>query len=148
MENRTIIARLNTALNQIDAVYDVIAKKHNLTYNSLMTIYMICEDENVTQKQICDTLYIPKSTVHSILNSFVEKGFVYLEQGANYKEKKLSVTEEGKVYFGSIMQEMELVENRALMALGDKNSAQLLMNAEKLAAYMNDALSEIMERRL
>lgn len=51
MNYRETMSRLNNALNHIDSAYVAIAKKHGLTFNGLMTVCLIAESDNVTQKK-------------------------------------------------------------------------------------------------
>jgi DNA-binding MarR family transcriptional regulator len=99
MNYRETMSRLNNALNNIDSAYAFIAKKHGLTFNALMMVCLIDESDNVTQKQICDALHLPKSTVHSILLDFIKLEYVTLVAGSNKKEKYVVFTEVGRRFF-------------------------------------------------
>lgn len=99
MNYKETMSRLNKSLNNIDSAYAKIAKNHGLTFNSLMMLYLLEESKNITQKQICDTLHLPKSTVHSILSDFIKQQYVTLVAGSNKKEKFVIFTEEGRGFF-------------------------------------------------
>lgn len=70
-----------------------------------MMIYLMEEAEYITQKQICDGLHLPKSTVHSIVLEFINQGYVNLNAGSNKKEKHIVVTSVGKSYSEEICNE-------------------------------------------
>lgn len=143
MNYRETMSRLNTALHNIDLAYTVIAKKHELTFNALMTVCMIAEKENVTQKQICDALHLPKSTVHSILLDFIKHGYVELTAGDNKKEKRVVFTRAGAGYFARVLKDVERFENSILSAFGDDTCAFLIETAESLGDIITKELAEI-----
>ena len=135
--------RLNTALSNIDAAYASIAKRHGLTFNSLMTIYLICETDGITQIQICNALYLPKSTVHSILRDFIKRDYVKLVEGNNKKEKKIIVTSTGDLQFTKILHETQTIERNVLDAIGEKTCDFLIRTAEALGNSFNKEIHAI-----
>lgn len=143
MHYREIMSRLNAALNSIDLVYATIAKKHNLTFNALMILYLIDESKDITQKQICDELYLPKSTVHSILLDFIKRDFVTLREGKNKKEKIIVLTQDGKQYFSTILEDTQQIEKNVLDTLGEDSCAFLIETAENVGSLMLKAVTKI-----
>lgn len=140
MNYREIMLRLNNALNHLDSAYAAIAKKHSMTFNALMIVCMLAETENVTQKQICDSLHLPKSTVHSILLDFIKQDYVFLVAGSNKKEKYIIFTEKGSQNFSDILKETWLFEDKILSALGSETCNSLVNTAEKLDIILKKCL--------
>ena len=140
MDYRKTMNRLNSALGKIDVAYEVIAKKYGLTYNALMMVYLIDQTENITQKQICDELHLPKSTVHSILSDFIKQGYANLTGGNNKKEKFVIITESGKHYFSNLLEETQSLEKNVLDTLGDETCDFLTETADIVGELM---MSEI-----
>ncbi|MBU5894807.1 MarR family transcriptional regulator, partial [Vibrio cholerae O1] len=68
MKHREIMTQFSTALGKLDMAYALVAQEYNLTFNGLMTLYIIDESDTVTQKEISEILFLPKSTVHSLLS--------------------------------------------------------------------------------
>lgn len=143
MNYRETMSRLNTALNNIDLAYAVIAKKHRLTFNALMMVCLIDEDEMVTQKKICDKLHLPKSTVHSILLDFIKQGYITLVPGGNMKEKFVVFTVAGNKHFTKILEETQRFEDKVLFALGEEACAFLVETAENLGKIILKEIAEI-----
>ena len=143
MNYKETMSRLNKALNNIDSAYAKIAKKHGLTFNSLMMLYLLEESKNITQKQICDTLHLPKSTVHSILSDFIKQQYITLVAGSNKKEKFVIFTEEGRGFFSKIFEETERFEKKVLSSLGKDTCSFLIETAEKLSGIIKDEIAEI-----
>ena len=143
MNYKETMSRLNKSLNNIDSAYAKIAKNHGLTFNSLMMLYLLEESKNITQKQICDTLHLPKSTVHSILSDFIKQQYVTLVAGSNKKEKFVVFTEAGRGFFSKIFEETERFEKKVLSSLGEDTCLFLIETAEKLSGIIKDEIAEI-----
>ncbi|WP_394924306.1 MarR family winged helix-turn-helix transcriptional regulator [uncultured Robinsoniella sp.] len=143
MNYRETMSRLNNAMSNIDSAYAVIAKKHGLTFNALMIIYIIDESDNITQKKICDILHLPKSTVHSILSEFINQKYISLVAGNNKKEKFVTITEIGIQHFKTVLKETQLFEDKILSILGDDTCIFLVETAEKLGCIIKNEILEI-----
>jgi len=143
MNYRETMARLNAALNKIDLAYETIAKKHGLTFNALMIIYLMDKSENITQKQICDEVHLPKSTVHSILLDFIKRDYTSLIDGNNKKEKFITTTAAGKRYFRKILEETEVIEKNVLDALGEEACTFLTDTAEIVGDLLTKEIAKI-----
>ena len=143
MNYRKTMSRLNNALNHIDSAYVAIAKKHGLTFNGLMTVCLIAESDNVTQKKVCDTLHLPKSTVHSILLDFIRQDYMEFTTGSNKKEKYIIFTQIGSQHFSEILKETWCFEDKILSALGDDACIFLVNAPEKLSDIIKEEIDKI-----
>lgn len=143
MNYRETMSRLNNALNNIDFAYTVIAKKYGLTFNALMMVCLIDEKINVTQKQICDALHLPKSTVHSILLDFINLEYIMLMIGSNKKEKIVVFTTEGANHFSKVLEETRRFEDRVLASLGDDVCALLVKTVENLGQIIKQEIADL-----
>lgn len=132
------ICQVNYALTNIISAYGSWAKKNGLSYNSLIIIYLMEDIKSCTQKQICDTLQIPKSTIHSILTDFIKKGYIILEfEGDNKKEKIVKLTKQGEEFFFEILSRLHIVEERAMQKLGTDMCQQLVNSNIKFSEFIN-----------
>lgn len=138
MNHREMMARLNAALNHVDASYAAIGKRYGLTFNALMMVYLIVESKGITQKQLCDALHLPKSTVHSILREWLETDYVQLREGGNKKEKLIAITATGGKFFERIRIETDHLEKNVLDAFGEENCSFFLASAERLAELLQN----------
>lgn len=136
MDYRKIMSRFSNAQTQVNASYEIIARKFDLTYNALMILYIIDEDKNITQKNISDMLYLSKSTVHSILLSLRKKNYVVLSEGDNKKEKFILLTQQGELFFSTIRKETEIFEKAVLDFIGEENVLLFLEQSERISNYM------------
>lgn len=58
---------------------------------------VISRNEGITQKDICDILYVEKSTTAKAVKNLLDKGYIYREQIQNDKRSfSLYLTEKGK----------------------------------------------------
>lgn len=142
MDYRETMARLNAALRKIDSAYEAIAKKHGLTFNALMIMYLIVRPETTTQTQIRDELHLPKSTIHSILSDFIQRDYVRLWQGSNKKEKYISATATGNDYFANILEETEAMEKKVLDVLGPEACTFLIDTARLTANILTQEIAD------
>lgn len=138
MNQHQTMTRLNQALMTLDDAYSRLAKKHGLNYNALMLVSLVTAEEKLTQKQIGELLYLPKSTVHSILKEFLDQQLLQLTAGHNKKEKWVVLTPQGKEYFAAVLTEMENFEERLLTALGAETCAFLVTTAERLEQIVEE----------
>ena len=119
------VKQLSYIINNINVVYGKLAQKHGISYNALL-ILSVLDEKICTQKEICDTLLLPKSTVHSILLEYIKKGYMTLEAGSNKKEKLIYFTESGKIYAKQIMDNVHSVEMKAMETMGSEQCKQLM----------------------
>lgn len=106
-----------------------------------MMVCLIDEKKNVTQKQICDALHLPKSTVHSILLDFINLEYIMFMIGSNKKEKIVVFTTKGVKHFFKVLEETRLFEDRVLAILGDDVCAVLVETAENLGQIIKQEIA-------
>ena len=94
MKYREIMTQFSTALGKLDMTYALVAHEYNLTFNGLMTLYIIDESDTVTQKEISEILFLPKSTVHRLLLKLQNLSFsLQMEEKflRRFKSKQISL---------------------------------------------------------
>lgn len=135
MDYKNLISTISQGLVAFDAVYDRLAHQNGLTYNALMVIYVLFKQECVTQKVLCEELFLSKSTVHSIVKGFIIDDILTFSKQRYGKEKELIFTINGEKYAKKIMDIVEEEEIRLLQYLGEENCKELGDIALKLQAY-------------
>lgn len=143
MDYRKTMLRFSEALGKVNASYAMIAQKYEMTYNLLMVFYIIDEWENITQRDVCDKLYLSKSTVNSMLNDLRKQGYVELIPGRNKKEKFIVFTDKGRELNESIQKDTDRFEGKVLEWFGVDNSIEFLEHAEKLSDRMFQMAAEV-----
>ncbi len=120
---------LNSAMSRVMNVYENLAKKYGLNYNSLMVLYTMYELDICTQKAISQRWLIPKQTVHSILKEFEKKGYIYLEPyESDKREKVINLTPEGRIFADSILEKVNYIEEKTMYNIGEKTRRELVEN--------------------
>ncbi len=76
------------AWQSLSIIYEDYARKVGVSYNSLYILNAIQENENCTQKQICEKTLLPKQTVNNVITSFYKKGYIELIELAKIVESK------------------------------------------------------------
>jgi len=135
-EMSRMMDRLNGYLADVENCYLRIAKANGMSYNGLMLLIMMDRSEYLTQKDVCDALYLSKSTVHSIILDLAKRGLLALENGRNNKEKKISATEEGKALIAKASKETSRIENSTLGSIAPGRLEEFTAIAEELSANM------------
>ena len=103
MDTRKTMDMLNGLLETVEYCYMAIAKENDLTYNALMLLLMLDYYDNLTQKQVCDALFLPKSSVHSMLSDLIKREYLELMAGGNKKEKYIDSFVSNHIMFGLIL---------------------------------------------
>ncbi len=136
MNPRETMKKINSLYDVVDKVYLKIASENGLSYNALMMLYMVEEDEKLTQRKVCDELHLPKSSVHSIIYELIKQGFLELTEGGNRKEKYITATQEGQDFIQKISEETDRIETGALGAVSERELVRFLRTADTLANRM------------
>lgn len=92
-------------LQSMDNLYEEYARKNGLTYMSLYILETIYSEADCTQKLISQITLYPKQTVNMVIRSFMEKGWVTLEQSENDRRNKLvRLTEAGAAFARQVVE--------------------------------------------
>ncbi len=114
-------------------IYEKLAKKYGLNYNSLMVLYTMYEIDICTQKTVCQRYLIPKQTVHSILKEFEKKGYICFEANPSSKrEKIIKLTPQGRLFADPVIEKVNYIEEKTMENIGYKNRRNLV---ESTAAH-------------
>ena len=143
MDYKANMKELNTLLASVESVYLTIAKENNLSYNELMMLLMLNEDTRLTQKKVCDGLYLPKSSVHTLLADLMQRRYLMLTEGGNKKEKYIAPTESGTLLVAKVAMETEQIEENTLSSVSDHELTLFIKTAKKLARVMLHEMEQV-----
>jgi len=121
-----------------------VAHEYNLTFNGLMTLYIIDESDTVTQKEISEILFLPKSTVHSLLLKLQKQDILELIKGKNEKEKFIVFTPNGRKVFEEIQEQTDIFETQVIEEFGLKNTEEFLENTKNFTESLLEKAQSIM----
>ena len=95
---RQLSARYNAVWMETSQLYETWARRRGLSFYELLVVLSITEtEEAVFQKDICRRFTIPKQTVHAIIKTLADKGWLELEVSEqDRRSRKLCLTAEGR----------------------------------------------------
>lgn len=132
MDCRKSFYEFGRALYKIDGFYAEYAKTSGVKENLLWVLYALNDGNKHSQKEICESWDLPRTTVNTIVKELEEEGYVVLSQIKGEKrELELALTEKGKAYAESLLSELYEIESKAfglLKELDLANKMSLLLN--------------------
>lgn len=99
-------------------LYGEWARRHGMSYNTMMTLYALDQRDGITQKEITEGWLLPKQTVHTVVKELERLGYVRFGTGRDKKEKRIFFTDEGHAYARERLGDLYALEDRALEAIG------------------------------
>ena len=132
MDCRKSFYEFGRALYKIDGFYAEYAKTSGVKENLLWVLYALNDGNKHSQKEICESWDLPRTTVNTIVKELEEEGYVALSQIKGEKrELELALTEKGKAYAESLLSELYEIESKAfglLKELDLANKMSLLLS--------------------
>lgn len=103
----------------VENLYEDYAKMVGLTYISLIVLRIIYDTlEDCTQKLICEQTHMPKQSINTVIKSFLKQGFIELKEiDSDRRNKKIWLSESGKVYADKVLRKLLDAEKNALKNL-------------------------------
>ena len=103
---RQLSARYNAVWMETSQLYETWARRRGLSFYELLVVLSITEtEEAVFQKDICRRFTIPKQTVHAIIKTLADKGWLELEVSEqDRRSRKLCSTAQGREQAAQIVQ--------------------------------------------
>lgn len=96
---RNRIDRLYDTVRKINQVYEKWAALHGMTLYEMQIYYEMMKHEKtvVTQKDLCQKLDAPKTSINSIIKKQLQAGYIEMNVNPmNKREKVISLTESGQ----------------------------------------------------
>ena len=105
----------------MDFLYSEFAKRYGESYYSMTVLGILNDNPNgISQKQLCQMLFLPKQTVGSIMSGFERRGLATHRQDQLDRRSKLHVlTKEGKRYCGNMMGALRRIELTCVQQIGE-----------------------------
>lgn len=143
MENeRDTIRRLMIAVNKIDGLYYMAAKKCAIKDNTLTLLYALDDGRPHSQKQICEEWFIPKTTLNTIVKECSRSGYITLIHEEHSKEKVVSITENGREYAHEMLQGLYRAEGRALKKTLDHFSPEFVDALDLFTEFLQEEFEQ------
>jgi DNA-binding MarR family transcriptional regulator len=111
---RKDIRELMVAVNVIDGIYEMVAKKIGIKINTLALLYALDDGQPHSQKEICEEWLIPPTTLNTIVKENIAAGYLYLHTDTGKKEKEICLTDKGAAFAQTILNQVYNIENSAM----------------------------------
>jgi len=95
--NINCLMKYNALYKENDDIYRQFAKKMNISESELWILYVMrLYGEGLTQKELCDVVFMPKQSVNTALKKMEKDGYIVLEYAENSRKNKvIKFTEKG-----------------------------------------------------
>ena len=143
-----LLSRLNQADKLLDDLYHHYAQRHGLSDSAFWILYIaVTQDEESTQKDICQLWSYSKQTVNSALKRLEEQGVLFLQpQVTNRKNKTVMFTEAGLRYARRVVEPLLQAEEAAFLHFSAEEQQQLLTLMQKRGDYLQAELSPFLQK--
>ena len=107
---------INQKINELNAIYRAAATKSGISDGEIaIWSALLSSEEEYSQQDLAEILFLPKQTVNSIISSLVKRGFVILEHVPGTRNRKVvRLTKEGSEFGQSRVMWIFLAEQRAM----------------------------------
>lgn len=132
MDYKNELRELFNIFNETNKAYNELASKVGLSYNQMVILYYLQSHYNVTQKNIVNDMLIPKQKINTILNNWINAGYISFENKLTKKNKIILLTEFGKKELEPKITFVMDKEAIILERLGDVTKSLVLSNLNYL----------------
>lgn len=132
MDYKNELRELFNIFNETNKAYNELASKVGLSYNQMVILYYLQTHNNVTQKNIVNDMLIPKQTINTILNNWINAGYISFENKLTKKNKVILLTEYGKKELEPKITYVMDKEATILKRLGKEANSLVLSNLNYL----------------
>jgi len=101
------------AIDQIDEAYYKVLRTLGIKDNAFVLFYAIADGKSYSQKRICDEWSVPRTTLNTIVQEYIGKGYIRLVS-TGHKEKEIVLTDVGKAFAEEILTPIFIAEEKAL----------------------------------
>lgn len=141
------LAELNRLYQEGSDLYYKTASALGLSDSALMILYGLCRiGKPCTQKDLCDTFYLKKQTLHSALDKLLKMGIVVTEPSpGNTRMKLIVLTEVGRQLCERTAIPFLQGELAAFSRLSAEERDALVALTRKHKAYISEEASKLIE---
>lgn len=146
MNSRIFFYEFGKLIYSIDGFYAEYAKEKSVKPNLLWILYALNDGQEHSQKEICDTWDLPRTTINTIIKELEADGYAFLSQIIGEKrELSVKLTDEGKKYASSMLQELYEIEEKVYESI--KNGGLLNKRLNELLNGLYEIKEEILKSK-
>ncbi len=139
---RGYLNRFYLCSDRIDGLYYMAARHLGVNENALAIFYALAGGRPRSQKQLAQELFIPKTTVNTVVKEYIQAGCLRLVPGSRGKEKDVTLTPEGQAYAQRLLQPVYLAEEQAMARTLERFSPDFLLAVEELTEQFRLSFQE------
>lgn len=130
MESKEFFYAFGKLLYQIDGFYDDFAKKTGVKENLIWILYGLNDGKEHSQKELCESWSLHRSTVNTIMKELEKKGWVeLLKIEGEKREMKIHLTPLGKEKSDLILEKIYQIEKACFSSI--QENGELLLHLLK-----------------
>ncbi len=137
-QDREQVRQLMAAINRIDGIWYLLAKKSGVKVNTLSLLFALDDGLPHTQKQICEEWIIPRTTINTVVQECTQMGYLELRQRARSKEKELILTPKGMQYAKKVLAMYYQAENEAMRRTLEQYSPEFIDAVKQYADFLKE----------
>ena len=139
MEAKQFFYDFGKALYHIDAIYSDFAKESGVNSPTLLwLLYALNDGGEHTQREICASWDLPKSTVNTVTMELKAGGYVTLTPiPGKRREMTLALTESGKAYADTLLADVYKKEAAVFKKLTAKDK-EIIGSLEKISGLLRE----------
>lgn len=137
-QDREQVRRLMAAINRIDGIWYLLARKSGVKVNTLSLLFALDDGLPHTQKQICEEWIIPRTTINTVVQECAQMGYLELRQRARSKEKELILTPKGMQYAKKVLAMYYQAENEAMRRTLEQYSPEFIDAVKQYADFLKE----------
>ena len=143
--SRNNVDRIYDTVKKINRVYETWSNQHGLTLYEMQMFYVICQREDgcITQKELCQELDAPKTSVNSIIKRQLQAGWIHMEVNPqNKREKVISLTEAGEAFAKRLIDPLLAYEEEAAEQMSDEEVEIAVGVQNRFADYLLERIGQ------
>ena len=127
---------------ETNEAYHRAAQHFGLSDSTFDILYFLDTEGSLTQKELSVLMYSSKQTVHSAVQSMIQKGLVYFD-GVRGREKTLALTEEGLKLAHETTHHVYLAEQKAFNSFSTADQIQIIALSTQFVRKLNEEIENL-----
>lgn len=146
-EVRNQIDLINQKIKELNALYHLAAWKAKISDGELsIWSVLLYGEEEYSQLDLCEALFLPKQTINSLVTSMAKKGYVTLEHVPGTRNRKIiRLTEAGRAYGKENVQWIFDAEQKAMEDTDAQEISACISMMERYTKKLRNALEGTVE---
>ena len=144
MNIREFIKRIEQQHKEQDSLYHSVAEKYGLSDTAMWVLYLVSEDGDFTQQDLCRFSCYAKQTINTAVNSLSKSGLVELIPiPGTRNHKKIHLTEAGVRLADVTTKRLKAAEESAYGRFTEEELESYLDITKRLTAYLREETEKL-----